>query len=433
MNPDRLDHLIQCLFDGTLDDATRAELNELLLASKDARDRYRRSTSIHSSLTRRAAAQPETLKVVAMPSARRTWVRNLSAAAAVALLGTATALYFHKPGPRARIVSAYDVQWGGSISLAANDRLPASTPLELVRGVAELSYPSGAHVTLEGPCRFQLDKSEALTVLHGRASVHAPEGAQGFRVDTPGGRFVDLGTRFGLAVGSDGTQPVILTEVYEGEVQVDAVAGKPRLYRGDARVLLQDPAGPRLLSSLDTDPVTVPKILPASASVSDRRNLALGKPVMSPGYCIRPHGSVFPPENLTDGRTDDTGVPGDWSFWLAPNGENGEFTVDLESVQTVGRISLQNTGNRRINDRGTAAFIALVSEDNVHFTAATQGSLPRIDPTASGPFPFHDFSFTPVQARYVKVVVTDHYRHPKRPADHENQGGGLNEIRIFSE
>lgn len=433
MNPDRLDLLIQCLFDGSLDDATRSELNELLLASKDARDRYRRATAIHAALTRRGTAEPEALNVVELPSARRTWVRNLAAAAAVALLGTAAALYFHKPGPRAQVVAANDTQWGGSISLAANDRLPASTPLELVRGVAELAFPSGAHVTLEGPCRFQLDKPEAITVMHGRASVHAPPGAQGFRVDTPGGRFIDLGTRFGLAVGSDGSQPVILTEVYEGEVQVDAVAGKPRLYRGDARVLLQDSGGPRLLTSLDTDPVTVPKILPANTSASDSLNLALGKPVTSPGYCIRPYGSVFPPENLTDGRTDDTGVPGDWSFWLAPNGENGEFTVDLESVQTVGRISLQNTSNRRINDRGTAAFIAMTSTDNVHFTAVTQGSLPRIDTTASGPFPFHDFSFAAVEARYVKVVVTEHYRHPKRPAGHENQGGGLNEIRIFSE
>ncbi|MGC4015713.1 MAG: discoidin domain-containing protein [Luteolibacter sp.] len=433
MNPDRLDLLIQNLFDGTLDDTTRAELNELLLASKDARDRYRRATSVHAALMRRATSEPEALNVVSIAPARRIWTRNLAAAAAVALLGTAAALYFHKPGPRAQIVAANDAQWGGSISLAANDRLPASTPLELIRGVTELSFPSGAHVTLEGPCRFQLDRPESLTVLHGRASVHAPPGAQGFRVDTPGGRFVDLGTRFGLAVGSDGSQPVILTEVYEGEVQVDAVPGKPRLYRGDARVLLQDPTGPRLLSSLDADPVTVPKILPARPSTAEANNLALGKPVTSPGYCIRPHGSVFPPENLTDGRTDDTGVPGDWSFWLAPNGEDGEFTVDLESVKTIGRISLQNTGNRRINDRGTAAFIALTSTDNIHFTPVTQGGLPRIDTTASGPFPFHDFSFAPVEARYVKVVVTDHYRHPNRPADHENQGGGLNEIRIFSE
>ncbi|BCU76295.1 discoidin domain-containing protein [Luteolibacter sp. LG18] len=432
MNPDRLDLLIQGLFDGTLDDATRTELNDLLLESKDARDRYRRATTLHAALTRRAAAEPEAVNVVPF-SARRVWVRNLAAAAAVALLGAAAALYFHKPGPKARVVAATDSQWGGSIHLAANDRLPANTPLELVRGVTEISYPSGAHVTLEGPCRFQLDKPEAITVLHGRASVHAPPGAQGFRVDTPGGRFVDLGTRFGLAVGSDGASPVILTEVYEGEVQVDAVAGKPRLYRGDARALLQDTGVPRLLTSLDADPVNVPRILPTSSSASPANNLALGKPVTSPGYCIRPHGSVFPPENLTDGRTDDTGVPGDWSFWLAPNGENGEFTVDLEKAQTIGRISLQNTANRRNNDRGIASFLAFVSTDNVYFTPVAEGSLPRIDTRASGPFPFHDFPFAPVEARYVKIVVTDHYRNNSRPPENENHSGGLNEIRVFSE
>jgi len=431
MNSDRLDQLIQGLLDGTLDNASKEEFNIRLMESMEARDRYRRAMAIHSALTRRGTtAVPGAENVVAFP-AKASRMRRLATAAAVAILGGASAFYFHHASPRATLATTADVVWGGSIHLAANESLPVGMPLELLRGVAELSYPSGAQVTLEGPCRFQLDKPEALSVLHGRASVHAPPGAQGFRVDTPGGRFVDLGTRFGLAVGSDGASPVILTEVYEGEVRVDAVAGKPRLVRGDARALLRDGGGSQLFASLDAEPVSVPKIVSPSAAAGV--NLALGKPVTSPGYCIRPHGSVFPPENLTDGRTDDTGVPGDWSFWLAPNGENGEFTVDLENVQPIARISLQNTANRRIDDRGTASFEAFVSTDNVTFTPVVAGDLPRIDVHAPGPFPFHDFTFAAVTARYVKVVVTDHYRHATRPASDPSHGGGLNEIRIFSE
>ncbi|GAA5125392.1 discoidin domain-containing protein [Luteolibacter yonseiensis] len=436
MKPDRLDHLIQALFDGLLDDDGREELNALLLGSKDARDRYRRANDFHATLLRRSSAvehlgEGET---IVMP-VRGKWRRRIATVAAVAVIGAGCAFFIQKPeSPRARLVTTVDSTWGGDIRLAANQKLPVSTPLELIRGVAELSYPSGAQVTLEGPCRFQLDKAEAITVLHGRASVHAPPGAQGFRVDTPGGRFVDLGTRFGLAVGSDGSQPVILTEVYEGEIEVQAVAGKPRLSQGDARALLQDADGSRLLSpSLDTDPVTVPKIISKPmATVETGVNLALGKPVTSPGHCIRPHGSVFPPGNLTDGRTNDSGVPGDWSFWLAPNGENGEFTVDLETSRRIGRISLQNTANRRIDDRGTENFQVHVSTDGIHFTPVIEGKLPRIDTRADGAFPFHDFTFGAVEARYVKIVVTSHYRHPDRPASDKNQGGGLNEIRVFS-
>jgi len=434
MKPDRLDHLIQSLFDGLLDESGREELNSLLLGSKDARDRYRRANDFHATLLRRSPVVEHISEITTIPI-RRHWGRRIGTAAAVAVIGAGSAFFLQNPrAPRAVLVTAMDSTWGGNVQLAANQKLPVSTPLELLRGVAELSYPSGAQVTLEGPCRFQLDKAEAITVLHGRASVHAPPGAQGFRVDTPGGRFVDLGTRFGLAVGSDGSKPVILTEVYEGEIEVQAVAGKPRLTQGDARALLQDANGSRLLSSsLDTDPVTVPKIISKSyGSTETGTNLALGKPVTSPGYCIRPHGSIFPPDNLTDGRTNDTGVPGDWSFWLAPNGENGEFTVDLETSRQVGRISLQNTANRRINDRGTENFHAFVSVDGIHFTQVVEGKLPRIDISADAAFPFHDFTFRALEARYVKIVISSHYRHPIRPASDLNHGGGLNEIRVFS-
>lgn len=436
MNPDRLDHLIHGLLDGTLERSGREELDAALLDSRDARDRYRSAVALHAALSRRTAAPEEGAeKLLVLPSRSR-WPRRLAAIAAVLVLGIGgTLLLRHPAGPRASLASASGLQWAGGVELAAEDDLPVATPLEIVRGTAELVFPSGARVALEGPCRFRLDRPEALTVLHGQVSVHAPKGAEGFHVDTPGGRFVDLGTRFGLAVGSDGDRPVVLTEVYEGEVEVQASRKETeRLYGGDSRAVVHGESGPLLLTSLDASPVRVPKILLNASPQTERGlNLALGKPVTSPGYCIRPHGSVFPPANLTDGRTDDTGVPGDWSFWLAPNGENGEFTVDLGESETIARISLQNTSNRRIDDRGTSDFEAWISNDNVNFTRIVQGALPRIDRTATGSFPFHDFTFEPVRARYVKVVVTGHYRHRTRPADDPNQGGGLNEIRVFSE
>jgi hypothetical protein len=350
------------------------------------------------------------------------------AVAALLLLSLTASFFLLKPGPSARVVRV-----SGTSPLTKGQPLPVKTLIDVERGILELSFPSGAEVVLEGPCQFRLDEAETLTVSHGRLSVHAPPGAQGFRVNTPGGRFVDLGTRFGLAVGSDGTNPVVLTEVYEGEVEVQS-SGKTRLTKGESRALVQENSGSRLLKALDAEPIRVPNLaLQLPSKEEPGRNLALGKPVTSPGYCIRRHGSVFPPENLTDGRLDDTGVPGDWSFWLAPDGENGEFTVDLLASTRISRVSLQNTCNRRIDDRGTESFLLMVSNDDVHYTTVLEGSLPRLDPGAKGSFPFHDFSFPSVEARHVKLVVTSHYRSLLRPDDHPNQGGGLNEIRIFAE
>jgi hypothetical protein len=433
MKDDRLDHLLHALFEEALGEAERLELNAVLAADPQARARYRRAAAIHAALVRQAAAPsyfeaPATARTLPF---RKGW---LAAAAALALLATAGTWVFSRPrGPVARVLEAGGVSWAEGSAAPVSGRVPTAVPLEFGRGYLRLGFPSGAEVTLEGPCRFRVDEKEALSLLHGRASVHTPDGAEGFRVDTPGGRFVDLGTEFGLAVGSDGTAPVVLTEVFQGEVEVQASPrDSTRLTVGQSRALVRESGRPTLLASLDESPVMLVnhrQVRPASSA--EAGNLALGKPVFSPGYCTRPHGSVFPPDNLTDGRVDDSGVPGDWSFWLAPDGAGGEFTVDLLRPESVGRLSLQNTDNRGIGDRGTAEFQAFGSLDNKSFFPLVAAELPRVDPQRGRAFPFHDFRFAPVGLRYLKVVVTRHFRHPARPANDPHQSGGLNEIRIF--
>jgi hypothetical protein len=433
MKEDRLDLLLHALFEESLGEAERVELNALLAADPQARERYRRVAAIHSALARKATS-PSYFEVPAVAQSKVTAFpkRWMTAAAAVAVLAGGLSYLILRPrGPVANVMETQGVAWAEGSAAPTAGRLPVAVPLEFTRGFVRLGFPSGANVTLEAPCRFRLDEKEALSVLHGRVSVHTPEGAEGFRIDTPGGRFVDLGTEFGLAVGSDGNTPVVLTEVFKGEVEIEATS--TRLTVGEGGALVREEGKPKLLAALDESPVMLAnhaRALPKAESTAD--NLAFGKPVFSPGYCTRPHGSVFPPENLTDGRLNDSGVPGDWSFWLAPNGENGEATVDLLVAQTIGRVSLQNTNNRAIDDRGTAAFEILGSLDNKTFFPLTHGELPRIDVPRGSEFPIHDFSFTPAEARYVKVVVTHHYRSLKRSPDHPDHGGGLNEIWIFA-
>ncbi len=434
MKENRLDLLLHALFEESLGEPERAELNGLLASDPDARARYRRAAALHSALVRRSTGlsyfeAPPAPKAV---SFRKGWI---AAAAAVALLATGAATFLTRPrGPVAMVTEAQGVAWAYGSPSPASGRLPVAVPVEFTRGFVKLEFPSGASVVLEGPCRFRLDEKEALSVSHGRVSVHTPDGAEGFRIDTPGGRFVDLGTEFGLAVGSDGAAPVVLTEVFKGEVEIQASPQQhTRLKVGESRALVRESGKPKLLAALDESPVMLvnhTRMLPSMEG--EEGNLALGKPVFSPGYCTRPHGSVFPPDNLTDGRLSDSGVPGDWSFWLAPDGENGEFTVDLLGARDIGRIELQNTNNRGIDDRGTAVFEAYGSMDNKSFFPLAKGDLPRVAAPKDGDYPFHRFDFGPVEARYVRVVVTSHYRHADRPSNHPCQGGGLNEIRIFS-
>jgi hypothetical protein len=302
-------------------------------------------------------------------------------------------------------------------------------------GFASLHFSSGVEVTLEAPCRFAISGPLEMSVDHGRAAVRVPEPVDEFTVRTPGGDLVDLGTEFGIAVGSDGRSPVVLTDVYVGEIEIRHAAEPLRLRAGNSRALLGKGANATCVEALDTEPISLADLhrslpeQPRPALNDD--NLALGKPVFAPSYLTRPHGSVFPPDNLTDGRTDDSGVPGDWSFWLAPDHQAGEFTVDLLESHSVSRIELQNTRNRSIGDRGMKRFRILVSLDNRNFTPVMEGELPAID-LQQRTFPFETFSFPPVAARYVKIEGIDHYRSADRPMDDPHQGGGLNEIRIFA-
>ncbi len=55
----------------------------------------------------------------------------------------------------------------------------------------------------------------------GRCSVHAPDGAEGFRVDTPQTQVIDLGTRFTVAVDDVGQTDV---QVIEGAAEVQPIS-----------------------------------------------------------------------------------------------------------------------------------------------------------------------------------------------------------------
>jgi hypothetical protein len=428
-DPQRLDGILQQLFDECLQDDDAAELNALLSRSRQARDHYRRSLRVHAALIRhRQVGQVE--NVVAIRKPRRSM--PLMAIAACVLLGFSLFLIESRE-PVARLTGTSSAVWSGGSAVEMNHAL------DLVSGFAEIGYRNGVRVILEGPCRFEITSGSSMLVTHGRATVKVPKHLDGFHLDTPAGRITDLGTEFGVAVGSGVEGSVVLTEVFDGEIEIPAEdTPRKRLFSGESLAIVRETGGTRLVSTLGDYRVDLrdsARQLPAkSAITSAEGNLALGKPVSSPAHYARNHGSVFPPATLTDGRLNDSGSPGDWSYWLAPNHDSGEFTVDLLSSNKIGRVDLQNTRNRSHDDRGMRGFRLLVSEDGVEYREILQGELARIaGPVQPGvDFPFESFTFEPVVARYVKVIGTSHYRERGGPEDDDHQGGGLNEIRIFA-
>ena len=100
--------------------------------------------------------------------------------------------------------------------------------------------------------------------------------------------------------------------------------------------------------------------------------ISLGDPVSGAYY--NQGTEVFPASNITDGLGGDTGTPGNWSFWLAPQGQLGTAIINLQGNYDISGFNIQDTHNRGHFDRGTQDFDIAVSSDDVHFTTVLTGS-----------------------------------------------------------
>lgn len=107
-----------------------------------------------------------------------------------------------------------DCVWQSPV-LNEGAHLSAGSRIALAKGLAEVIFENGARVTVQGPCDLFVDDSQACSLRLGDASVYVPESAFGFKLVTPSGIVVDLGTAFGVTVDQQGSSEV---HVFEGEI-----------------------------------------------------------------------------------------------------------------------------------------------------------------------------------------------------------------------
>jgi hypothetical protein len=103
----------------------------------------------------------------------------------------------------------------GSTPIRVGQDISAGATISIQSGLAQLIFESGAEVVLRGPCRFQVDNSMLGHLAAGTVSAEVPSRAAGFTIRGPSSEVIDLGTRFGFSVGSDGNSEV---HVFQGEV-----------------------------------------------------------------------------------------------------------------------------------------------------------------------------------------------------------------------
>ena len=122
----------------------------------------------------------------------------------------------------------------------------------LTGGLVELSFPTGASAIIESPAVFRILDREGLALDTGRCSVHAPDGAEGFRLETPFNRVVDRGTRFSVSVSEN------------SETEVQVIEGLADVYRKSPEQLQ-----PRVNVSVEPENKPIEE-LPLEVRLADR-------------------------------------------------------------------------------------------------------------------------------------------------------------------
>ena len=115
------------------------------------------------------------------------------------------------------LVQAAGAELFGDFLPPVGEALEFDHEYALTAGLIELRFPDGAEVILEAPSVIEIAGRQRLLVRAGSCSVHAPDGAEGFQVETPQTEITDLGTRFSVSVNEAGETDV---QVVEGLAEV---------------------------------------------------------------------------------------------------------------------------------------------------------------------------------------------------------------------
>ena len=234
MSPDRLDELLLHWSQDTITENDAAELNTELQSNAEARRRLRRHATLDAALRSRSNPAPVAWTPPAparVSSKQRPLVFTVLAACLAALLCVAAFIMggrhttpSQKPEETnlgcAILTRTVDATWTGT-SARSGDTLNAGT-LHLDKGLAQIEFFSGATLLLEGSAELEIVSPWEAVCRRGKARVHVPPPAHGFKLLAPGMKLVDLGTEFGLSVQADGRSEV---QVFEGEVEAHPDAG----------------------------------------------------------------------------------------------------------------------------------------------------------------------------------------------------------------
>lgn len=200
------DTLIQHYLEGTLSDAEAEQLHALLKAQPELGERLIQHFEMDAMLrATKPLAANNIIRPALLPKRRFTFATVTSVAALAAcitLLGTWIVLPWLKSDVEETTASVAVLTRGVNLEWESAPITPG-TPLSpgLLKwksGIAQIEFYQGARILIEGPAELQLVSSGEATCTRGKLSANVPPQAKGFRINTPKGTIVDLGTELAL-------------------------------------------------------------------------------------------------------------------------------------------------------------------------------------------------------------------------------------------
>jgi len=202
------------------------EFDQLLREDPKLRSKYYDQTNVISALEEEFEKTESSGKVIEIQPPKRKLVPYGFAIAASLILSIGIfAVYFKTKTPNfvATLKENENAAWESSLPTTAGSKLIPGT-MNLKAGVATITFDSGAEITMEAPCKIDIQDPMRAKLYQGNVIVKAPESAKGFILETPDGYAVDHGTSFGVFANGPGKETTF--NVLEGSISVHSEQGE---------------------------------------------------------------------------------------------------------------------------------------------------------------------------------------------------------------
>lgn len=209
-------------------------------------------------------------------------------------------------GP-ALLSGAVGARWAGEkLEMPEGQRFAQGQRLELVEGLAELDFRSGARVVMQGPAILVIRDKNTAQLSVGRISATVPKSAGRFTIQTSVAELASRETEFGAEIDVDGS---LITQVYVGDVELQLKQGDTpagNLVLGSGQGLEIDAASGRVRPLDEPYELHFVRYLPQHQMLLNLADVVAGRDGLSDGTRHPYHRGI----SLLDGSpVDDYGAP----------------------------------------------------------------------------------------------------------------------------